>query len=238
VQTSLKLGAMVDDGVVKLTLSDHELFSAYEDYFDLLMIICKWRTVKAYYEDKPVHLYRFILKYKFVFDCASERHESGAKYCWQAPHMIGWGCSKLKKISRYIRDGVRNYYEFGSFNDKVWRIDKITLIDKLKQESKSSGCHLCPYFDFDNVVEIVNHKLPESLIDDDIFFVRDQNMIKHKLSLDEINKKQMQGVLSKLASYGFSRFAMRVRPGSKFFEANEMYNKYEDGYINNGVSLN
>ena len=238
VKMALALGATYENDVVHLNIEGYQLFSAYEDYFDLLMIICKWRTVKAFYKGEPVPLYRFILKYKFVYDCASERHGADEKHCWQSPHKEGWSCKKVKKISRYIRDGVHNYYEYGKFYKAVWRIDKNELIERLSKEAFSSGCHACPYFDFQNIVEIVVNDLPESLIDDDIFFVREGERIKHKISIDEISQKQMQGVLSKLVNFGFTKLALSKQPGEKFYSADKMYKKYIKGYINEGISLN
>ncbi|MBR8535451.1 hypothetical protein KDU71_07760 [Carboxylicivirga sediminis] len=238
VELAHRYGAIKDRELLILTIEDYDLFSAYEDYFDLLMIICKWKTVKAYYRGEPVKLYRFILNSKFIYDCASERHNADEKYCWQNPHKEGWTCKKLIKISRYVRDGVRNYYEYGAFNKDVWRIDKNALLDKLGSEVLSSKCHLCPYFDFQNIVEIVARGLPECLIADGIFFVQENGRIKHKISIDEINQMQMMGVLSKLVNYGFTKLALSMRPGEKFYNADKMYKKHLDGYLKRGISLN
>jgi len=238
IEMALNAGAVRYGDVVRLSIDDYELFSAYNDYFDLLMTIGKWKTVKAYYKGEPVGLYRFILKYKFIFDCASERHKSDEDHCWQSLHRKGWGCRKMQKVSRYIRDRAFNYYAFGFFSKEVWRIDKYSLLECLQKDAFKTGCHLCPYFSDDKLRDIVFKELPESLISDDLFFIRVGDKIKHKISIDKISNEQMKGVLDKLLSFGLSKFMLSKMPGEKYFNAERMYAKYKEGYLNDGISLN
>nr|MBN1228877.1 AAA family ATPase [Anaerolineae bacterium] len=109
---------------------------------------------------------------KNTMSCASGMNYLGAKYCYIDQDIKeGWQCRHLVSINRYHHPtnswGYRQYngriwYDFGSFSNEKWQIDKEKIKEILVDEAGSKLLSFCPYFDVDNI-DIILSKLPNEI---------------------------------------------------------------------------
>lgn len=170
-----RLGGTWDGTQLKLQVKENELLDAYYRLLPLLSIVQNWSSLKATFNGKEVHPYRFILAMHFIEECAEERR-SDSEVCHVRLKEPGWGCKKLRNIY-YIISGTGNYnfnekywYNFGKFNaSNEWVIDKENICERLMGHASEQGLILCPYFHELDVRNAVD-QLPSKIIPDNIAF--------------------------------------------------------------------
>lgn len=150
-----------------------EIFNKYKTFEKLYDIIGSWRGTVATHRGIEIESKKYFRQIGEVMRCAQKYESSASKetYCnIDGRHEEGWGCSFLTEIKRHPGyPYATHWYTFGSFeSEKIWKINKEAIKDKLRDEINSTKVEYCSAFSIDKIFKIVDN-LPDTIdLDGDI----------------------------------------------------------------------
>lgn len=164
---------LVGDRIV-ISISDNELFGAYDTIRQIFSYIQHWKSTEATYNGNAVHPYSFIFYMHQVFNC-EKQSEIDLKNCLTAYSENAWSCHRIDNI-KYRIGGFGNYekngkfwYNYGHFKNNLWIIDKHTIFKKLLTYGAKKGLHNCIFYD-ENKIRLSVANLPNFIEIDDFNF--------------------------------------------------------------------
>lgn len=173
-----ELGGSMEKGIMSIELQDYELLYGYEKLNPLLLIIQNWKSISGSFNGQKVEVFKFLYNlWRNVADCAQGRNDSwDNRHCWSNIDNEGWGCKLLNSFSAYnygegnYKRSNRFWYNFGDYDgNRVWKVNKHLIFEKLQKEIDSKNLTLCPFFNIDRIKKIVE-ELPEIISLDDVTF--------------------------------------------------------------------
>lgn len=153
------------EDIYELIIDKNELFEKWEYFAPLHHYITKWAGTQVWFNDKLIVPYKNNNFYALqeIHYCLKGYNDSYDKsnYCSQDDDFTGWGCFRLKSITKNISTYHWNYwYKYGKFiNDMKWVIDKQKIREILINESLSRRIDICPCFDLSKILDSIG-KLP------------------------------------------------------------------------------
>ncbi|PKP12006.1 MAG: hypothetical protein CVU09_00460 [Bacteroidetes bacterium HGW-Bacteroidetes-4] len=173
------LGGTLNGDVAVLEIPEYELLEAYQKLVPLLVLVQKWKGLKAWYNNKEVKAFDFLFNaWRNIGECAKRKIEFGNSiYCWPDIDIEEWGCHRLTSVPGRMLRGTGNFerngrywYNLGAFESQtIWKVDKEQLFAVLKNRAEHSGVSLCPFFSIERIKEIID-KLPTIIMVDGIHF--------------------------------------------------------------------
>ncbi|SFS30815.1 hypothetical protein [Lutibacter maritimus] len=145
-----ELNADFENDIITIRVPDEYLVNAYATFRSLFGIIQNWKGTVAYYNNKEVHPFQFILKAHNIGDCELKRTNCNS---------YDFGCKFLKLT----------WYKVGNFNGEKWVIDKPKIKAKLEHQINENAINICNIFD-NNQVSYFIENLPDFIIPDNITF--------------------------------------------------------------------
>jgi len=108
-----------------------------------------------------------------VLRCSNERTTAvlPEDHCESDYALHNWGCRRITLIREGSPDTgfayhyrSKYWFEFGRFNTdrSQWIVDKVALTEALRREADQAYLDLCPFFDFDEVLDRIE-QLPDSI---------------------------------------------------------------------------
>jgi ATP-dependent 26S proteasome regulatory subunit len=170
--------------VIKIGKS--EFHAKYKLLQSLWFTIASWKTAELLLNNNIIE-FQQVQKYFFVFECADKYSAAliPSDYCKINKDTKGWSCKFLRAVDRDLprsayRLGRMDYwFQFGHFmSPTIWEIDKEQLRDVLRREVESQRVNACPFFNFQNVENIIS-ELPDhiDLATSDSWIIRYQDAV-------------------------------------------------------------
>jgi len=147
-----------------------ELWSRWSDFSVIIWGVVKLSGTFVYVNDVPVLPLNNNLFYLLqdVRHC-HEARGTDPQYCRE-----GWGCRRLRSVTRYIGEQFYSapmWYRYGKFTAPgVWKVDRDQIARQLAEEAALSMSVYCPFYDAGRVYDAVM-ALPKVIRVDDNWMI-------------------------------------------------------------------
>lgn len=198
-----------EKNVNTVTLEDDEIREKSACIRSVFEIIKNWSKSEYYIDGEKTTFERINAILDLVYCEIAKEKEVVGDHCFDDN---GWGCNYLKEITlrgdSYYFWQKYFWYEFGSFQNGVWTIDKDRIKSTIKEEAKTKHLDFCKFFNINRIYAEIE-KLPEQIVVDE----NDQTcewQYKYRDAPAGMRETEIIGVIPKESSNSHSIFPINI----------------------------